>query len=811
MSNKMYFGGVEGGATHSNMVICDHTGTVIGTSKGPGTNHWALGMDECVRRLVEMLHAARKDAGIPDDIPLDSLGLTLSGCQQKASDEELGARVKSAAPSAVKEVYVASDTEGSLFTGATDGGMVVIAGTGSNAQLRTPDGKQYGCGGWGHLLGDEGSAYWLARRAVKAAFDDIDRLRQSPHPVDRVWQAIKDHFGTKTQDDLLPHAYKYFDKPQFAGLTAKLSVLAYDGDALSRHLFAVAGSAVAAHIVALAPRTPAKKVRVVCVGSVWKSWELLKPGVLKELNNGNINIELEFVRLQVSSAMGAAWLAAKHVNYSLPRDDSAFCRVFYTYSPEGLNGANERNGTNGRNETNKENGMNEKNGLNEVNGMSGKVNGMNGKVNGLEHEVCGCEDWTKWSSLVMSLLTLMVHCFDFEQFRKMSLSGRFSRVFLNTKQFIRVNYRCSSRLITTYSDDRWRNRTYYGGVIAAAIGVIGYVSLKEKLSAATVTNNDLKGRRGTYNFIADVVAVSAPAVVYIEIKDGRRIDLFTGEPMTISNGSGFIVNEDGLILTNAHVVVNKPNAAVKVKLIDGSTHTGIVEDVDLKSDLATLRIPVKGLPTMKLGSSSDIKPGEWVVAMGSPLALSNTVTAGVVSSAQRFSEELGLRGKDMVYIQTDAPITFGNSGGPLVNLDGEAIGINSMKVTSGISFAIPIDYVKEFLAKRKTKPPQVSRRYLGITMLSLSPNILMELRMRNPEMPTDIKHGILVWKVIIGSPAYTGGLQPGDIVTSINGKPVFSATDIYNILENSTGSLQIEAVRGRQKIKLTVTPEMHST
>lgn len=352
------------------------------------------------------------------------------------------------------------------------------------------------------------------------------------------------------------------------------------------------------------------------------------------------------------------------------------------------------------------------------------------------------------------------------------------------------------------------SRSYLHGILAVAAGVVGYVTLKEKLFAATVTN-DLNGRRQQYNFIADVVAVSAPSVVYIEIKDGKRLDLFTGQPITLSNGSGFIVKEDGLILTNAHVVVNKPNAIVSVRLMDGSIHTGFVEDVDMKSDLATLRIPVKGLPTMKLGSSADIRPGEWVVAMGSPLALSNTVTAGVVSSTQRASEELGLRGKDMVYIQTDAPITFGNSGGPLVNLDGEAIGINSMKVTSGISFAIPIDYVKEFLLKRKTKAPQVSKRYLGITMLSLTPNILMELRMRNPEMPSNIEHGILVWKVIVGSPAYNGGLQPGDIVITINGQPVYSATDIYSLLENTSGTLRIEAVRGRQRVTLTITPEKH--
>ncbi|XP_059062978.1 serine protease HTRA2, mitochondrial-like [Achroia grisella] len=699
MNNKMYFGGVEGGATHSNMVICDNTGQVVGRSKGPGTNQWAIGMEECTKRIVAMVQAARKDAGIPNDRVLDSLGLTLSGCGPESSNSELAARVKEE-DSKIGLIYVGSDTEGSLFTGAPDGGMVLIAGTGSNALLRTPDGKQYGCGGWGHLLGDEGSAYWIAHRAVKTAFDSIDGLRPSPHPIDNVWEAVKEHFNINTQDDLLPYAYKNFDKPQFAALTATLSKLAYQGDALACHLFAEAGSAIAAHIAALAPKSTGK-VRIVCVGSVWKSWDVLKPGVLKELTHRNLKIELEFVRLRVSSAMGAAWIAAKHANCILPRDDSLFCDILYTYRGDEVS------------------------------------NGTNGNV--------------------------------------VKLNGNHNNV----------------------------------GILALAAGFIGYVSFKDKVYAATVIN-DLKGRRQKYNFIADVVAVSAPAVVYIEIKDGRRVDLFSGRPLTLSNGSGFIVKEDGLILTNAHVVVNKPNATVSVKLMDGTTHTGLVEDVDLKSDLATLRIPVNGLPTMKLGSSADIKPGEWVVAMGSPLSLSNTVTAGVVSSTQRASEELGLRGKDMVYIQTDAPITFGNSGGPLVNLDGEAIGINSMKVTSGISFAIPIDYVKEFLAKRKTKPPQVSKRYLGITMLSLSPNILMELRMRNPEMPTDIDHGILVSKVIIGSPAYNGGLQPGDIVTNINGKPVHSASDIYTMLENSSGSLRVDVVRGRQRITLSVTPEIHS-
>lgn len=205
-----------------------------------------------------------------------------------------------------------------------------------------------------------------------------------------------------------------------------------------------------------------------------------------------------------------------------------------------------------------------------------------------------------------------------------------------------------------------------------------------------------ESNRSKFNFLADIVEMVAPAVVYIEIKDKRHVDYYSREPITVSNGSGFIVDSSGLILTNAHVVINKAHTILIVKLHDGRQFEGRVESVDPQSDLATVRINCKNLPTLKLGQSSELRTGEWVVAMGSPLALSNSVTAGVISS-MRPSKELGLRDKNIDYIQTDAAITFGNSGGPLINLDGEAIGINSMKVTTGISFAIPIDYVSKFL------------------------------------------------------------------------------------------------------------------
>ena len=164
---------------------------------------------------------------------------------------------------------------------------------------------------------------------------------------------------------------------------------------------------------------------------------------------------------------------------------------------------------------------------------------------------------------------------------------------------------------------------------------------------------------------------------------------------------------------------------------------------------------------MKLGTSKDTRPGEWVIALGSPLALSNTITTGVVSNIARPPDELGLRGKDIAeYIQTDATITFGNSGGPLINLDGEAIGINSMKVSPGISFAIPIDYAKEFLrrsaeSQKKGGGSHQTRRYLGITMLPLNHQIIGELRKRN-QLTVNLTHGILIYRSVSSADLVNG-------------------------------------------------------
>uniref|UniRef100_A0A8C4H7B4 HtrA serine peptidase 1b n=1 Tax=Dicentrarchus labrax TaxID=13489 RepID=A0A8C4H7B4_DICLA len=311
--------------------------------------------------------------------------------------------------------------------------------------------------------------------------------------------------------------------------------------------------------------------------------------------------------------------------------------------------------------------------------------------------------------------------------------------------------------------------------------------------------------RFKYNFIADVVEKIAPAVVHIEL---YRKMIFSKREVAVASGSGFVVSEDGLIVTNAHVVANKHR--VKVELKSGATFDAKIKDVDEKADIALIKIdtPMK-LPVLLLGRSADLRPGEFVVAIGSPFSLQNTVTTGIVSTTQRGGKELGLRNSDMDYIQTDAIINPNNACGFVYVQDGEVIGINTLKVTAGISFAIPSDKIRQFLAEshdRQIKGKTFQKKkYIGVRMMTLTPTLAKELKERQSDFP-DVTSGAYVIEVISRTPAEAAGLQESDVIISINGERITSATDVSAAIKREE-RLRTVVRRGNEDVILTIVPE----
>ncbi|KAI5107763.1 putative serine protease HTRA3 precursor [Silurus meridionalis] len=353
---------------------------------------------------------------------------------------------------------------------------------------------------------------------------------------------------------------------------------------------------------------------------------------------------------------------------------------------------------------------------------------------------------------------------------------------------------------------------------------------KDRCTSAAPGPTHHNSPRYKYNFIADVVEKIAPAVVHIELFLSHPL---FGHHVPLSSGSGFIVTESGVIVTNAHVVSSSATTVgpqqLRVQLQDGKTYEASITDIDKKSDIATIKVNSrKKFPVLPLGHSADLRPGEFVVAIGSPFALQNTVTTGIVSTAQRDGKELGIQDSDMGYIQTDAIINYGNSGGPLVNLDGEVIGINTLKVTAGISFAIPSDRINKFLEESYDKQykdkhrlvrlqyapsqPVVSdsdvkstkKRYLGIRMITLTKNLVEELKQHDPYF-LDVSSGILVHEVIPDSPAQKGGLQAGDVIVKLNGRPLISTEDIQLALHGDM-PLLLEIHRGDNNLLFNIEP-----
>ncbi len=353
-------------------------------------------------------------------------------------------------------------------------------------------------------------------------------------------------------------------------------------------------------------------------------------------------------------------------------------------------------------------------------------------------------------------------------------------------------------------DQFFRFTAYFFGVSLSLLAIFKTAQDKP-FTVATCANN----RSQQFNFLAEAVEIASPSVVYIE--KSQYVSTIFGEAVGVSSGSGFIVHDGRYVLTNAHVVAN--SRSVKVKLSTGTVVKGEVTDIDQVSDLALIKLDLpeaEKLPAVKFGSSSSLRPGEWVVALGSPLNLTNTITAGIVSSVLRPSRELGLgeHKPDMEYVQTDAPITRGNSGGPLVNLDGEVIGVNTMTAGPGISFAIPSDFAQHFVSnavKTVKKHTKTVKYALGISMLSINPRIL-RLILQKTSLPRDVTHGVFLANVWPDSAAARAGLHRGDIVVKINGADMHSSGDV-NAVVQSGKRLEMEIVRKGKWVIVSAVPE----
>lgn len=325
------------------------------------------------------------------------------------------------------------------------------------------------------------------------------------------------------------------------------------------------------------------------------------------------------------------------------------------------------------------------------------------------------------------------------------------------------------------------------GLLASA-GAMGAASLPVLSAAAQSTTVEL---RSLPDF-SSLVEKYGPAVVNVEVVEKAEptaqapglspndpfYDFFrhfgmpapgqgdphSNEPPERGAGSGFIISSDGYILTNTHVVEDADE--VTVRLIDRREYQAKVIGADERTDVAVIKINATNLPTVKLGDPSKVKPGQWVLAIGSPFGFENSATAGIVSATER-----ALPGDSsyVPFIQTDVAVNPGNSGGPLFNLAGEVIGINSQIFSRtggymGVSFAIPIDVARN-VAQQLVRTGHVVRGRIGVTIQDLNAELADSFGLDRPR-------GALVSSVEKDSPAARAGITPGDVILAVNGHPI---------------------------------------
>ncbi len=374
-----------------------------------------------------------------------------------------------------------------------------------------------------------------------------------------------------------------------------------------------------------------------------------------------------------------------------------------------------------------------------------------------------------------------------------------------------------------------KRRSYWSLLLLSAIASssIGYLAAKQDapmldaIAAPPASTPSVNG-----NFITAVVDKVGPAVVRINTSRTARTsrvpeafrDFFEEEPgggdreVQQGTGSGFIINADGLIITNAHVVKGADKVSVTLK--DNRVLEGKVMGQDPITDVAVVKVNSNSLPTVKLGNSEQIKPGEWAIAIGNPLGLDNTVTAGIVSATGRSSSQVGDPQKRVNYIQTDAAINPGNSGGPLLNASGQVIGMNTaiLRNAQGLGFAIPINQVQRIANQLATKG-KAEHPFLGVQMITLTEQLRKQINAEaNPELSIDIRQGVLVARVMKNSPAAQAGIKAGDIIIAVNNQKVVSAGDVQSAVETARigAELPLKVRRNQKDVGLVVRPTAFS-
>lgn len=326
------------------------------------------------------------------------------------------------------------------------------------------------------------------------------------------------------------------------------------------------------------------------------------------------------------------------------------------------------------------------------------------------------------------------------------------------------------------------------------------------------------------NYVTQVVKEVGPAVVQINssrtvsvkqppiLNDpffrqffGSQMPAFPNKEVQRGTGSGFIISSDGKILTNAHVVDGADQVSVILK--DGRTYQGRVLGADPLTDVAVVQIQADNLPVAKMGRSDDLEVGQWAIAIGNPLGLDNTVTTGIISATGRSGSQIGVADRRVDFIQTDAAINPGNSGGPLLNERGEVVGINTaiIRNAQGLGFAIPISKAQT-IAEQLIAKGRVEHAYLGVQMVQLTPDIKAQLQQSSQGFKVTRDDGVLIVRVMPNSPAASGGVKAGDVITNINGQTVTQPSKVQDIVEQTPigQSLSLQVDRQGRTVKIDV-------